>query len=232
MAMSLQSLVFAQAACRAAKQAQSQAGAELLTLNCELIDSAVVGDWVEAQVEVARRTRTLVFVTGGLRSGHRQLMTASAVFQIVQDSGVQDVRRSVPETPPPGYHLLDPVDPFCAHVGPLYERYDEKDERFGGFHVSSRHLGPHGSDYVDTGMLMMLADLYLGRRARIACGHPCVTLGMTLSQTTPIRLGDLVEIESRSEGYTSEVVIVTGSFRVAERQVISMTSSWKMMKAN
>ena len=227
MAMSLQSLAFAQAAGQAARKAQPQAGAALLTLHCELIDSAVVGDWVAAATRVERVTRTLVFLTGGMACGERKLMTASAVFQIGEAATQPDLRNAVAEVRPSGYHVLDPVDAFCAHVGPIYERYDENKERFGGFHVSPRHLDADGGDAVDTGMLMMLADLYLGRRARIAAGGVCVTLGMTLSQVAPMRLGDLVEIDSRLEGQTSEVVIVTGSFRVAGRLVMSATSSWK-----
>lgn len=229
MAMSLQSLAFSEAARRAALQAQPAAGIGLVTCNCELIDSAMVGDWVVADVQVVRTTRTLVFLSGGLRCGNRPLMTASAVFRIGLPASVADPGRAVAETPPPGYHVFEPVDAFSAHVGPMYERFDEHGERFGGFHVCPRHLEADGSDAVDTGMLNMLADLYLGRRARVVSSSVCVTLGMTLSQLAPIRLGDLVEIESRVEGRAGDVVIVTGTFRVGGRPVMTATSAWKVV---
>lgn len=221
MEMSLQALALTQAA----QGARPQEGVQLLTLNCELLDSAGPGDWVTACARVERSTRTLVFVTGRIRSGDRVLMTASGVFAVTAPEA--DTRSELADAAPPGWSVQQPLTPFCAHVGALYERFDAAGERFGAVRVCRRHLRADGSDDIDSGMLLMLADLYLGRRARLSMGGPCVTLGMTLSQSAPIRLGDLVEIDSSFQGRAMDAGFVTGSLRIGGAQVGTLTSSWK-----
>ena len=106
---------------------------------------------------------------------------------------------------------------------------DEHGERFGGFHIGPQFLAAGGGDEIDTGMLFMLVDLFLGRCVRIASGSVCVTVGMGVSRLAPMRLGDWLDFDSRAEGQTGEALVATGHFRLNGRPVMSATSLWKMV---
>lgn len=231
MAMSLAAIALAQAAQRAAESVRAGGTAVLLTQQCELIDSVHAAGWVRARTTVTRVTRTLVFLTGGLYAGEgeseRPLMSMSAVFQIVAEAPSPARAAGPPPTPPAGYGLREPVDAFSTHVSPLYERRDEHGESRGAFHVAPEHLDARGGDQIDTGMLLIVADLFLGRRARVTSNAICVTVGMGVSRLAPVRQADLVECESRLEGQNGDTLVVTGHFRVRGTPVMSITSLWK-----
>ncbi|MCW5653194.1 hotdog domain-containing protein [Hydrogenophaga sp.] len=232
MGMGLVAMALAQAAQRAVQAARPGATAVLLTQQCELIDSAFEGEWVVAEARLLRTTRTLVFLTAQLCHGERVLLHASAVFQIEADAHKAAVPSSAPapQVLPPGYALREPVDAFSAHLAPIHERIDAQGERFGGFHVTPAFLDAQGGGGIDNGMLLLLADLFLGRRARMSSGWVCVTVGMGISRLAPVRLGDWVTFDSRAEGQNGETVVATGHFRVNERPVMSATSLWKMVE--
>ena len=225
MAMGLVSIALTQAA-QAAKPGEAL---DLLTQQSELIDSAQPGTWLVAETQVLRSTRTMVFVNARLFDGERVLMNASAVFQLRPGAPVAPRTTAAPLALPPGYALREPVDEFSAHVGTLYERIDEHGERFGGFHIGPQFLAAGGGDEIDTGMLFMLVDLFLGRCVRIASGSVCVTVGMGVSRLAPMRLGDWLDFDSRAEGQTGEALVATGHFRLNGRPVMSATSLWKMV---
>jgi acyl-coenzyme A thioesterase PaaI-like protein len=79
-------------------------------------------------------------------------------------------------------------------------------------------------------MVLMMADLFLGRRARTLSGSVCVTVGMGISRLAPVRLGDALEVESHTEGQHGETLVVSGRFRVNSLPVFSATSLWKMVE--
>lgn len=225
MAMGLVSMALAQAA----QAARPGAALDLLSQQSELIDSAQIGAWVVVQTQVLRSTRTMVFVSARLLEGERVLLNASAVFQLRPDAPAALRTIAAPLAVPPGYALREPVDEFSAHVAPVYERIDEHGERFGGFHIGPSFLSANGGDEIDTGMLFLLADLFLGRRVRLASGSVCVTVGMGLTRLAPMRLGDWLDFDSRAEGQVGEALVATGHFRIHGRPVMSATSLWKMV---
>ena len=230
MAMGLASMALTQAAQRAARAARPGTQATLLTLNTELIDSAQVGDWLFTEAHVVRTTRTMIFVTGGLRSGERVLLTASAVYQIEAEAPQGRPRRGSAMALHPDHAVREPVDPFSAHVGPLHVRHDAQGEPVGGLQVSPACLDARGGDEIDAGMVLMVADLFLGRRARTESGSVCVTVGMGISRLAPVRMGDALEVDSHTEGQQGENLVVTGRFRVNGLPVFSATSLWKMVE--
>jgi acyl-coenzyme A thioesterase PaaI-like protein len=65
-----------------------------VSLNGDLLAAAKADEWVEAEGEVVRRTRELVFTRGTILYGERTLFTASGVWKIF-DSGAApaNVRR-------------------------------------------------------------------------------------------------------------------------------------------
>lgn len=230
MAMGLASMAMAQAAQRTARAAQPGSKAALLSMHTELIDSAQSGDWVFTDTHVVRTTRTLVFVNGGLRSGDRALMTATAIYRIEAEPAAGVSHAPLPMALHTDHAVREPVDAFSAHVGPFHVRSDEQGEPVGGLQVVPAHLDAHGGNEIDASMMLMMADLFLGRRARTLSGSVCVTVGMGISRWAPVRLGDVLEVDSHTEGQHGETLVVTGRFRVNGLPVASATSLWKMVE--
>ena len=230
MAMGLASMGLARAAQGAARAARPGSRATLLNLNVELIDSAQVGDWLFTEAIVQRTTRTMVFVAGGLRSGERTVLTASAVYQIEAEASPSRLRASETMALHPDHSVREPVDAFSAHVGTFHVRADAQGEPIGGLQVLPDCLDARGGDEIDAGMALMMADLFLGRRARTLSGSVCVTVGMGISRLAPVRLGDALEVESHTEGQHGETLVVSGRFRVNSLPVFSATSLWKMVE--
>ncbi|MBK9199763.1 MAG: PaaI family thioesterase [Giesbergeria sp.] len=230
MAMGLASMGLARAAQGAARAARPGSRATLLNLNVELIDSAQVGDWLFTEAIVQRTTRTMVFVAGGLRSGERTVLTASAVYQIEAEASPSRLRASETMALHPDHSVREPVDAFSAHVGTFHVRADAQGEPIGGLQVLPDCLDARGGDEIDAGMVLMMADLFLGRRARTLSGSVCVTVGMGISRLAPVRLGDALEVESHTEGQHGETLVVSGRFRVNSLPVFSATSLWKMVE--
>jgi len=56
-------------------------GVVTVSLNCEFVSSARVGEWVECRGEVVRRGASLVFMQGRLAVGDRVVMTCSTVLK-------------------------------------------------------------------------------------------------------------------------------------------------------
>jgi uncharacterized protein (TIGR00369 family) len=54
-----------------------------IQLDLQFIAPVEVGQFVEAEVEVVRRTRSLIFMTGKLRAGDRTVATASGIWKVI-----------------------------------------------------------------------------------------------------------------------------------------------------
>lgn len=53
-----------------------------IALSCDFLAPGRLGDLVEARVRVARRARTMVFLSAEISSGDRMLLTAQGVWKI------------------------------------------------------------------------------------------------------------------------------------------------------
>lgn len=58
--------------------------AATVSLNCDMIASAMPGDLIEGEAEITRITRSLVFVQGLLRCGDRRLLSASGLWKRIR----------------------------------------------------------------------------------------------------------------------------------------------------
>jgi uncharacterized protein (TIGR00369 family) len=54
-----------------------------ITLNCNFLAPAKLGDWLEARAEITRRGRSVVFAGGRIRCEDRILLTAEGVWKIL-----------------------------------------------------------------------------------------------------------------------------------------------------
>ena len=57
-----------------------------VSLNCDLVSGAAVGDLIEGEATITRMTRSIVFVRGRLRCGDRVILTASGLWKRLQPS--------------------------------------------------------------------------------------------------------------------------------------------------
>jgi acyl-coenzyme A thioesterase PaaI-like protein len=112
----------------------------------------------------------------------------------------------------------------------FHVRNDDHGEPVGGLQVKPACLDSGGGNEIDAGMVLMMADLFLGRRARTFSGSVCVTVGMGISRLARVRLGDALEVETCTEGQHGKTLVVTGRFRVNGLPVFSATSLWKMVE--
>ena len=53
-----------------------------ISLNCDFMAAGVAGDWGEAEAEIVRRTRRLLFVRANAFTADRQLLTASGIWRL------------------------------------------------------------------------------------------------------------------------------------------------------
>jgi uncharacterized protein (TIGR00369 family) len=54
-----------------------------ITLNCNFLAPAKLGDWLEARAEITRRGRSVVFVGGRIQCGDRVLLTAEGIWKVL-----------------------------------------------------------------------------------------------------------------------------------------------------
>ncbi len=59
----------------------SDDGIVTVTLNCEFVGPAHIGDWIECHGEVVRRGKSMVYLQGRLTVGDRVIMTCSTVLK-------------------------------------------------------------------------------------------------------------------------------------------------------
>lgn len=67
----------------AASQSQGRQPQATIQLNVQFVSSAEVGDFVEVDPEVVRRTRSLVFMQGVMRVNTRTVATVTGIWKII-----------------------------------------------------------------------------------------------------------------------------------------------------
>ena len=63
--------------------------AATISLNCDFVAAAQVGDWIEGEAEITRRTSSVVFVRGTLTCGGRVLMNMSGIWKPIEQRPAQ-----------------------------------------------------------------------------------------------------------------------------------------------
>ena len=58
-----------------------------VSLNCDFIGAVKLGETIVTQVQITRRTRSIVFVTATLAVGERTVMTATGLWKILGEGG-------------------------------------------------------------------------------------------------------------------------------------------------
>ncbi|MGI4811860.1 MAG: acyl-CoA thioesterase domain-containing protein [Janthinobacterium lividum] len=209
---------------------------ELLTSHFEFVGTAALGACLRAEVTVTRLTRSLVFLTGRLMHEDRPLLSAGATYKIGTSSAAHEqsaVSKSIEMPYPADAIAFDTIEPFGIHVERGYQRFEgdaANQQSIGVFRVGEHHLDPHNGGRLHDGVLLLMADQFVGRDAwRAVDDMPNVTLGFHASRMGHAALGDVVEVRSRVEGRTDAVVFLSGSFTVAGKTVMTVATSWKLL---
>lgn len=129
---------------------------------------------------------------------------------------------------PEGWRHTPHFDPFEAHIGPFFERFDGG-RREMGFYVDERHTNVAG--FAHGGMLMTFADACLGFAIWDQTSQAmCVTVRQQTQFIGPARVGDFVVCRPDVQRLTRELVFVRGDFYAGETLVFSANAVWKMLR--
>lgn len=131
---------------------------------------------------------------------------------------------------PPGFIQFSEIaDPLIVHAGPIYERFNTAGERIGAFIVEDYHLDQTNGLVAHEGMLLLVADLFLGITARKAAGQRVVTLGLNVSRLGVAHLADLVEIRPRVDSITDSIIFASATLSTDNKVIMTVTSHWKIL---
>lgn len=138
----------------------------------------------------------------------------------------------VERMPPEGFSPMALVDPFEAHMGPIFLRQLEDQSGNGeieaAFYVDERHVREDGVAH--EGMMMTFADSILGAAALAAFGEGIVvTLSMQTSYMGEAKLGDLVICRTHFDHKTQSLLFNSGRFFVGENLVMTASCMWKLV---
>jgi acyl-coenzyme A thioesterase PaaI-like protein len=81
MMMTFASIVLGDVA-RNTARANGAEDARALSLNCDFVSAGELGERVEGRATVTRATKSVLFISGDLKSGTRTLMTATGVYAV------------------------------------------------------------------------------------------------------------------------------------------------------
>jgi acyl-coenzyme A thioesterase PaaI-like protein len=215
-----------------ARRAGEEAGATLLSLDCQFIGAAELGMAVRTEVSVVRVTRTMAFLSARMAGDGQVLASAAATYRI----GLVEPPPPAPPdaTPDPvreGWPPLVLSGGFSRHVAPLFERVGEDGVRRGALWVDATRTDALGRGVLHEGMALYAADIFCGRAAHRAVGSRAVTLGMQLRRYTDVAVGAWVTFVPQVRQVAGPVAFVDGTFTVNGRACLGVSSLWKVIGA-
>lgn len=58
-----------------------------ISLNCDFVAAARLGEWVRGTSRVVRKTRSILFLSGEVFTGERTILTASGLWKVIGPGG-------------------------------------------------------------------------------------------------------------------------------------------------
>lgn len=71
---------------QSARKATGARGCNTVSLTCDFVGPAKLGEVVEARVRITRQTRTIVFMAGELACGDRKILVGTGLWKILVDT--------------------------------------------------------------------------------------------------------------------------------------------------
>ena len=134
------------------------------------------------------------------------------------------------DTPPPGFELLYPDEPFEVYVGPHYFRRDD-DGLVGGFRAKLQHTNSGGA--VHGGALSAFADSALTGFALQQMSPEegwVATITLNCEFLAPANLGDWIECRGTVVKRTRSLVFARGEITVDRQPVLTCSSVLRIVK--
>ncbi len=204
-----------------------------ISLSVDFLAPARLGDWVEGEIVLVKRTGRLAFPQTIFRVEGSVIARTKGMYAHADKAGSLDLPpppQAAPfdEPPPPGFEPLDPGPGFGAVFGPMH--YDRERGRLG-FRVAQRHINLFGICH--GGALTMFADYQLVplRRAGIVKGPFAPTLSLNVDFVGAARLNDWIEAEAtlvRATGrylFTQAVLSREGGAAARSAAIFAMSRS-------
>ena len=171
--------------------------APTISLSLDFLAPAKLGDWVEGDIALVKRTGRLAFSETVLTVAGEAIARSRGMYAYSDAAASLDLppppQAAVAREPPPGFAPIDPGPGFGAFFGPMH--YHAERKRLG-FRVSPRHINLFGVCH--GGAMAMFAD-YQIRALRLAGafqGPPTATLSLSVDFLQAARLGDWIEADA------------------------------------
>jgi uncharacterized protein (TIGR00369 family) len=203
-----------------------------ISLSVDYLAPARLGDWVEGEISLVKRTGRLAFSETILTVEGARIGRTKAIFSHSDKAASLDAPppppAEAPETPPPsGFEPIPSGAGFGDFFGPVH--FDAERQRLG-FRVARRHINLFGLCH--GGAIATFADYQIAplRRAGIVTGPFAPTLSLNVDFLGPARLGDWVEMEATLARATGRYLFTQALMSNAEGPVARSTAIYAMMR--
>jgi acyl-coenzyme A thioesterase PaaI-like protein len=143
-----------------------------------------------------------------------------------------DLSHKIPEQPlkpaPDGFEPITSSSLFGFRNGPLFERKSDDGQWARGFWVDDKHL--NGAEVLHGGMLMVFADIVMGRGVADDFDPPFVTVRLATDFISPALKGFWLEGSARVTGEQDGLVNVVGEFTSRGKIIGTATAVFKLLK--
>ena len=207
---------------------------ELVCADFGFVRSAHVGADARAEAQVARTTRTLMFLNAQIVADGEALCTATLTYAIVPQAPVLapadlDTNGSA-AYPSPETQLRVPMNLLGERIGPIHERQINPRHLLSPFQITPERCQP-GLPLLDDGMTLYVADSLGSRAANRACGQMCVTVNLQLRRFGNAPLDAWVQVETEARQQLGDLVFIDGRFTVNGQPLADFSGIWKGMGA-
>lgn len=203
-----------------------------ISLSVDYLAPVRLGDWVEGEIMLVKRTGRLAFSETILAVERAPVARAKAMFSHSDKAASLDALPppplAPPQTPPPpGFVPIDIGPGFGEFFGPAY--YDSERRRLG-FRVALRHINLFGLCH--GGAVATFADYQIAalRRAGIVTGPFAPTLSLNVDFLGPARLGEWVELEATLARATGRYLFTQALISDAAGPVARSTAIYAMAR--
>ncbi len=203
-----------------------------ISLAIDYLAPSRLGDWVEGEIVLVKRTGRLAFSQTILTVEGSTVARARGMFAHSEKAASLDAPppppAAPPEAPPPaGFELIDGGAGFGEFFGPVY--HDSERQRLG-FRVAPRHINLFGLCH--GGAVATFADYQIAplRRAGLVTGPFAPTLSLNVDYLGPARLGEWVELEATLARATGRYLFTQALITNADGPVARATAIYAMTR--
>jgi uncharacterized protein (TIGR00369 family) len=206
--------------------------APTISLSIDILAASRLGDWVQGEVTLVKRTGRLAFTQTVLTVEDAVIARTNAMYAYSYKAASLDAPPpfppAPPEIPPPqGYRRIDAGPGFGDLFGPVY--YDAESQRLG-FRVARQHINLFGRCH--GGVVATFADYQIAplRQSGIVTGPFAPTLSLNVDFLSPALIGEWVELEATLVRATARYLFTQALISNAAGPVARTTGIYAMTR--